>query len=96
MEHLSVSDGFVIAEVSKEKDVNWKEYLVPNLLREDKLQTLIDNIFFKSANEIDESPKEIPHWFKTRALLWSERSIGDQVFIDGIENLVRTGVIPLD
>jgi hypothetical protein len=38
----------------------------------------------------------MPNWFKTRALLWSEKRISDKVFFDGVEHLVRMGTLKLD
>jgi len=91
---MKIENGFVIAEVAKEKDVEWDEYLNPESLEQDYIQLLIDHIPFNLDENVGElDMKEMPNWFKTRALLWSEERISDKVFFDGVEHLVRMGVV---
>jgi len=91
---MNIKNGFVIAEVAKEKDVEWDEYLNPESLEQDHTQLLIDHIPFNLDENVGElDMKEMPNWFKTRALLWSEERISDKVFFDGVEHLVRMGVV---
>ena len=94
---MEIENGFVIAEASKEKDVEWDEYLNPESLEEDYTHLLLDYIPFNLDENVEElNTKEMPNWFKTRALLWSEQRISDKVFFEGVEHLVRSGVVSID
>ena len=94
---MKIENGFVIAEVSKVKDVEWNEYLNPESLEQDYTQLLVDHIPFNLDENVGEiNSKEMPNWFKTRALLWSEQRISDKVFFDGVEHLVRMGVVNIE
>ena len=91
---IEIKNGFVIAEKSKPKDVEWDEYLEPETQNQDNISLIIEYIPFnldESAEEINF--EEMPNWFKTRALLWSEKRISDKVFFDGVEHLIRIGII---
>lgn len=92
---FQLPNGFVIFEEIKNPDIKWNERLNPTNSEKD-LETLFEHISF---NIIDENSitdqEEFPNWFKTRALLWSEKRISDKVFFDGIEHLVRQGTIKL-
>ena len=94
---MKIENGFVIAEVSKVKDVEWDKYLNPESLEQDYTQLLVDHIPFNLDENVGEmNSKEMPNWFKTRALLWSEQRISDKVFFDGVEHLVRMGVVNIE
>jgi len=91
---IEIKNGFVIAEKSKPKDIQWDEYLESETQNQDYTYLLYEYIPFN----LDESAEEInfetmPTWFKTRALLWSEKRISDKVFFDGVEHLIRMGII---
>jgi len=91
---MEIKNGFVIAEKSKPKDVKWNEYLESETQNQDYTHLIYEFIPFN----LDESAEEInfetmPNWFKTRALLWSEKRISDKVFFDGVEHLIRMGII---
>jgi hypothetical protein len=91
---MEIKNGFVIAEKSKPKDIQWDEYLEPETLNQDYTHLLYAYIPFnleESAEEINF--EELPNWFKTRAILWSEKRISDKVFFDGVEHLIRIGII---
>ncbi len=91
---LEMENGFIISELVKKTETDWQEYLNP--LEEETLQPLLDYIAppSESQTELDEQG-QFPHWFKTRALLWAEQKISDDVFFNGIEHLVRSGTIQL-
>jgi hypothetical protein len=94
---MKIENGFVIAEVSKPKDVTWDEYLNTESLNEDTIQLIINHIPFNLDESLEElDMKEMPNWFKSRALLWSEKRISDKVFFDGVEHLVRMGIINIE
>ncbi len=91
---MEIKNGFVIAEKSIPKDIQWDEYLKSETQNQDYTHLLYEYIPF----DLDESVEEInfetmPNWFKTRALLWSEKRISDKVFFDGVEHLIRMGII---
>lgn len=91
---MEIKNGFVIAEKSKPKDIQWDEYLEPETQNQDYTHLLYEYIPFnleESAEEINF--QEMPNWFKTRAILWSEKRISDKVFFDGVEHLIRIGII---
>ena len=52
-----------------------------------------DNILLKET--IDETNTPIPEWIKNNAKWWAEGVINDDAFIQGIEFLVKAGVIPV-
>jgi len=91
---MEFNNGFVIAEKSKPKDVVWDEYLELETQNQDYTHLIYEYIpfnFDESAEKINF--EEMPNWFKTRALLWSEKRISDKVFFDGVEHLIRIGII---
>jgi len=91
---MKIKNGFVIAENSKPKEVTWDEYLSTESVNEDDTQLIINHIPFNLNEDLEESNmEEMPNWFKSRALLWSEKRISDKVFFDGVEHLVRMGII---
>ena len=94
---MKIENGFVIAEKSKPKDVEWDEYLNTETPDEDNTHLLLDHIPLNLDEQVEEiSVKEMPNWFKTRALLWSEQRISDKVFFDGVEHLVRMGIVHIE
>jgi hypothetical protein len=93
---MEISNGFVIAEISKPSDIEWNEYLHSELQNQDNLIKLQNYIPFNLEEQGEEFFLEkMPNWFKTRALLWSENRISDKVFFDGVEHLVRLNIINL-
>ena len=93
---MEIPNGFVIAETSKPKDIEWDEYLNPETQNQDNLNNLLNYIPFDLEEQVEEFYLEkMPNWFKTRAMLWSEQRISDKVFFDGVEHLVRMNVIKL-
>ena len=94
---MKIENGFVIAENSKPKDVTWDEYLNTESVNEDDTSLIINYIPFDLDENLEElNVKEMPNWFKSRALLWSEKRISDKVFFDGIEHLVRMGIVNIE
>ena len=92
---FQIPNGFVIFEEIKNPDIKWDEYLNP-ANSEKELETLFEHISFNIVDQnTNTDTEEFPNWFKTRALLWSEKRISDKVFFDGIEHLVRLGTIKL-
>lgn len=93
---MEIKNGFVIAEKSKPKDVEWDEYLAEETENQDHTNLILEYIPFDlDGPEIEFDFEKMPNWFKTRALLWSEKRISDKVFFDGVEHLIRMGTINL-
>ena len=94
---IKIPNGFVITETSKPREIGWSEYLNPPTPDKQSLQTLIDYIPSILEDKVEEiNIEKMPNWFKTRALLWSEERISDKVFFDGVEHLVRMGILNLN
>jgi hypothetical protein len=94
---MEIPNGFVIAEISKPKDIEWNEYIQSDIQYQDNLSILKNYIPFDLEEEVEEfSLEKMPNWFKTRAMLWSEKRISDKVFFDGVEHLVRMNIINLN
>jgi len=94
---LEFPNGFMIRELSKPTDTDWKEYLAPIPDKEKSFQTLLNYVPFNLKDPQSEPTIEkMPNWFKTRALLWSEKRISDKVFFDGVEHLVRMGILKVE
>jgi hypothetical protein len=92
---FQIPNGFVIFEEVKNQDIKWDERLY-STNPEKNLETLFEHISFNIVDQnTNTDTEEFPNWFKTRALLWSEKRISDKVFFDGIEHLVRLGTIKL-
>lgn len=94
---LEFPNGFMIREVTKSTIPDWKQHLNPISDKETSFQSLLNFVPFDLKSPIPESSIEkMPNWFKTRALLWSEKKISDKVFFDGVEHLIRAGILKID
>ncbi len=94
---LEFPNGFMIRELSKPTDIDWKQYLNPNIDTEKSFASLLKYVPFNLKDPVSEyNIEKMPNWFKTRALLWSEKRISDKVFFDGVEHLVRMGTLKID
>jgi len=94
---LEFPNGFMIRELSKPTEIDWNQYLNPITDKEKTFQFLLNYIPFNLKDPVSEfNIEKMPNWFKTRALLWSEKRISDKVFFDGVEHLVRMGILKLD
>jgi len=94
---LEFPNGFMIRELSKPTETDWKQYLEPTPDKEKSFQALLNYVPFNLKDPVSQpNIEKMPNWFKTRALLWSEKRISDKVFFDGVEHLVRMGVLKVD
>ena len=50
-------------------------------------------ISVESTSQGEKESKEIPEWIKNNAKWWSEGLIDDDAFVQGIEFLVKEGII---
>ena len=58
------------------------------------IQEIFQYIPFDTEFEIiEEKQTKIPSWFKERAEGWSERKLGDKIFYDGLDALIRNGIL---
>jgi len=93
---LDIEAGFAIPVFSFEKDTAIKENQSIRNEIEKQLGTIENFIPFESQNlpEIKQNGK-FPDWFKERASLWVDGEIGDFIFLDGLEGLLRSkNIIP--
>lgn len=88
--YMFIPNGFVIADISKSSPDNWHDPKKQYFMETKKM--LLDNIPLIAQFE-EEPQDDIPNWFKTRARLWSQDRISNDVFFNGIENLIRNDVI---
>ena len=94
---LEFPNGFMIREFSKPTEIDWKQHLNSITDKEKTFQAVLNYVPFNLKDPVVKSNIEkMPNWFKTRALLWSEKRISDKVFFDGVEHLVRMGILKLD
>jgi hypothetical protein len=49
--------------------------------------------FILSTSQSGNESKEIPEWIKNNAKWWAEGAIDDDAFVQGIEFLVKEGII---
>ncbi len=61
--------------------------------QEFQLEKIIQFIPFDTNLEIIEEKQTIPSWFHERAELWSEGKLGDKIFYDGLDALIRNGIL---
>jgi hypothetical protein len=96
-EEFNIPNGFVIPEHTRNAEIDWQTHLNPKLLKQENMAELLSFIPFKADdNDKEQQSKNIPHWFKERALMWSEKKIANKIFLDGLEHLIRMGTIKLN
>jgi hypothetical protein len=94
---LEFPNGFMIRERSMPTEVDWKQYLNQNTDKDKAFEAILKYVPFDLKDpESQSNIEKMPNWFKTRALLWSEKRISDKVFFDGVEHLVRMGILKVD
>lgn len=90
--YLYISNGFAIAEVSKNSPKDF--HSIKNLYLDDLKKSILPHI--PQVESEDEKESEIPTWFTTRARLWTQDRISDSVYFNGLEHLIRTDVIKVN
>ena len=94
---LEFPNGFMIREISKPTEVDWQQFMNPKVDNEKTFDSVLNYIPFNLKEPLSEiNIEKMPNWFKTRALLWSEKRISDKVFFEGVEHLVRMGILKVD
>lgn len=69
-----------------------KDQTNPNLVFDIKYDLIKSNIFPSSGSQAD---LQIPSWIKNNAKWWSEGQIGDSEFVQGIQYLVKQGIMKI-
>ena len=88
-----------IEHVDKSMDVSFEivdKITSPEIILDDQdtEQSIISNP--NESNQIDTNSDEIiPQWIKNNARWWSEGNIDDETFVDGIEFLVKIGIVKM-
>ena len=108
LSNVEFDDKKLTKKARKEKEEKCSEFIkkkypqVSTLITE--LDTTLDAIGFlikegtisvESTSQSEKDSKEIPKWIKNNAKWWAEGAINDDAFIQGIEFLVKAGVIPV-
>ena len=91
---LEIQDGFAIPIFSFEKEAENKETMVHSQELQQQLKIIDYLIPFEKHNTIKQQGK-FPDWFKDRAILWIDDEVGDFIFLDGLEGLLRSkNIVP--
>ena len=91
-EVLSLPNGFAILDKDSKSNLDWTPGPFEAFAVEEDISTAFSLIPF-DADEIIHESKDFPQWFKVRAELWSESKIPDKIFFDGMEALLRLGIV---
>ena len=65
---------------------------IPDLVYDIKYDLINTNIFASSGSQAE---LQIPSWIKNNAKWWSEGQIGDSEFVQGIQYLVKHGIVQI-
>ncbi|EPA06260.1 hypothetical protein [Candidatus Nitrosarchaeum limnium] len=86
---LSISNGFsILDEIKKGKN---NEKILKNPA---KMYDVLKFIPFDTHSIKSESKSPIiPSWYKNRAMLWQNEKLEDRIFLDGVDAIVRNGLI---
>ena len=52
-----------------------------------------DIVLVSETNETSNEEQEVPEWIKNNAGWWADGSIDDKTFVQGIEYLIKSGII---
>ena len=94
--HVSAS---YIEHVDKGMDVSFEivdKIIAPSIIsnEQDTESVIVANPNVSNQIETD-SEEIIPQWVKNSARWWSEGNIDDETFVDGIEFLVKIGIVKM-
>lgn len=88
---ISISNGFSILDETKSQKKVEKIGTEPI---NTKIYDILKFVPFDTHSVKSESKDStIPSWYKTRAILWQNGQLEDRVFFDGIDAIVREGLI---
>ena len=89
---ISLPNGFAILDKSKNNNHEWGSGPFNAFASTGDTSKIFSLIPFEADN-LSTDTQEYPKWFKIRAQLWSEEKIPDKIFFDGLEALLRVGII---
>jgi hypothetical protein len=88
---LSISNGFSILDETKDQKKIEKTGIEPT---NTKIYDILRFVPFDTYSiKLELNDSKIPSWYKTRAILWHNNHLEDRVFFDGIDAIVREGLI---
>lgn len=94
---IKTHSGFVMIDEYKNTSVDWQDgrfnAFGTDYGSEYQIQEIFQYIPFNTEIEIIEEKQKIPSWFKERAEIWSEGKLGDKIFYDGLDALIRNGIL---
>ena len=86
---LDMPGGYIIPEVHKTKDNSIELDLTP-----EEFCKISEKFYPIMGQPLEvEEKSHIPSWFKSRAQLWIENRVSDQMYLEGIDHLARMGVV---
>ena len=89
---MSLPNGFAILDKTQGSNHEWTPGPFNAFASSNDVSEIFSLIPFE-AEELSSEVQEYPKWFKIRAQLWSEEKIPDKIFFDGLEALLRVGII---
>ena len=89
---IKLPNGFAILDKNSKNNLDWTPGPFEAFASNEDISKAFALIPFE-ADEIVHDLKEFPQWFKIRAELWSESKIPDKIFFDGMEALLRLGIV---
>lgn len=91
-EVITLPNGFAILDKDSKNNLDWTPGPFEAFANNEDISKAFALIPFE-ADIINHEFKDYPQWFKIRAELWSESKIPDKIFFDGIEALLRLGIV---
>jgi hypothetical protein len=89
---MTLPNGVAILDKNTEKTTDWTPGPFNAFAALGDVSEPLGMVPFQAANLLDMQPN-YPKWFKIRAELWSEQKIPNKIYFDGIEALLRIGII---
>jgi len=91
---LFIPNGFsILDKTMKAKKENQVDGIVTIPVEHGIYQVLEYVPFDTDEIKLETESSEIPIWFKNRAMLWHDKKLGDRIFLDGLDALIRNGFI---
>ena len=91
---IKLPNGFIILDKAVDANEEFKVGPFNAYATRTTVGDILLYVPFETEFEIiDEKPSEIPNWFKQRAKNWSENKLGDKIFYDGLEALIKNGIL---
>ena len=91
-EVITLPNGFAILDKNSKNKLDWTPGPFEAFATEEDISKAFSLVPF-DAETIVHEPEDYPQWFKIRAEMWSESKIPDKIFFDGMEALLRLGIV---